>query len=131
MSQWARYFYTTTARSVQSGGINGILPDRNDWSNCTKDATREAEELAKIFNMNTTNMPEPENEQSILFPKPKAAATRTWKAAGPESNQRGAADVAYMSADADSEWAHIEQAWAGSLAVDKDLIYFKAKPPSG
>ena len=113
MSHWARYMYATTARSVQTGGMNTILPDEQDWEACSRQVTRELHDLAQMFDMNTTNLPEPENEDSVLFPRPQQAAEKKWKAAGPESNQRGAAAVAYLRADEPADWSNINHVWAG------------------
>ena len=124
MSHFARYFYCTTARCVKTGGMAPIVPDESDWAPLTKNSSRESQELGRIFDMNTTNMPEPEDENSILFPKPKAAAEKKWKAAGPESHQRGAAAVAYLKADAETFWSHTDEVWAG--APFKSLSYATA-----
>ena len=112
MSHWARYFYSTTARSVVSGGIQTVMPDRADWDSVAGRTFSFIPEYAKMFDMNNTSMPEPDSEDSILLPKPEGLQKRQWKAAGPESNQRGAAAMVYLHNDAPSHWANIKRVWA-------------------
>ena len=112
MSHFARLFYASTARCVASGGIRTIIPDKEDWDAYMKEGV-DFGHLKEIFDSGSSSMPEPESADSVLVPKPEGMQAGGWKAAGPESNQRGAAAVAYLGMDQTDNWSHIDKCWAG------------------
>ncbi|CAJ1405700.1 unnamed protein product [Effrenium voratum] len=118
MSDWSRYFYATTARSPRSGGMQTVLPDAQDWDAGSHTAFAMLQNFAPMFDTNSTAMPEPATEDSILWPKPSALQKKKkWKAAGPESNQKGAAAMIYLHNDAHTRWANLGNVWV-FLRVD-------------
>ena len=75
-------------RDVCGQAVETILPDGADWERYSVLAQRQSRS-AEMFDVNSSTMPEPETADSVLIPKPGPMHQKGWKAAGPESNQKG------------------------------------------
>ena len=113
MSDFARWLYATTARSVASGGMPGIFPDARDWRDNQRGARQGVFRMRQLFDMNATQLPEPRGSESALLPKPAGLRKLQWKAAGPESQQKGAAAALYLQEDLHTQWSRVDKVWAG------------------
>lgn len=117
MADFTKWFYATTSRTAKIGGVETILPDIEDWEKGSYDWFKFSKGLAASFNTDLSPLPEPGDDPAdILRTSPaQMLKKRTWKAAGPASNQRGAAAVAYLEHDLNEDFHNLSNVWCGFL----------------
>ncbi len=88
-----------------------------DWERSQHGLEPVLRSLQACFDTDLSDMPEPtEDAHDIL--KPEVLKKTKWKAAGPASNQRGAAAVALLVHDVATGFSNISKAWAGLFSQD-------------
>ncbi|CAE7326484.1 unnamed protein product, partial [Symbiodinium sp. CCMP2456] len=108
-----------------AAGADGILPSENDWWTCWQSpagrSTMSAEFSAKIFDVNSTKLPElPDAEAPQTpkpFPTPRELADMSWKAAGSAARQRAVAAAAFLLKEVETQWENLP----------KDFVYLDAQ----
>ena len=113
MGDFTKYFYLST---FQTEGSRHIRPSSSDWETVWPGWQNVSRSLGAAFDTNLSSMPEPgPDDDDILKPQADGMYKKKRKAAGPASNQKGAAGAAYIMYDVRNDFQNLEKCWAGQV----------------
>lgn len=116
LSNLAKWFYSTTARSQESGGHQRILPTKKalERSFQTNDKAKRHESFNEhmLFDMRTTLLPD-----SNKFDTPENMSAQKWRPAGPQSHSRSAAAAALLVPQSNCNFTGVGDSWTSSCGL--------------
>ena len=116
LSDNCKFLYSIVSPYCETGGMPQILPDLKDFDTLFASATPEVEEELKWLNKHMFSMkgemPNPEiRAQNVLKSR--------WRHAGPLSQQKSAAAMAYLMEDQEDGWPRLKFCYLGQ---DQNLL---------
>ena len=114
-SNATKYAYNLLSPYAESGGCPQILPTERDFGTLNSPAAASARAWAVKHLYSPTNTMFPKPREDPVVPRVNAIYASKFRTAGPLSQQRSAAAMAFLCHDRQNAWTNSDLCWLGTF----------------